>query len=69
MRVWLADAIEWWCTLVEGLDDDHLRQRIGPVAGQWDGPRAGFLLHIYTDVTHHAGEVGVLRDLWRAGLR
>ena len=70
MRAWIADAKEWYCGLVESLGDDHLNQPMGPVAGKWgDAPRAGFLVHVYTETAHHGGEVGVLRDLWRAGLR
>jgi hypothetical protein len=69
-RRWLADGVEWWCRLVEGLDDDHLQQPMGGVAGRFgEAPRAGFVIHVNNDVIHHAGEVGVLRDLWRAGKR
>lgn len=66
----LDAGIEWWCGLVEGCEDDHLRTPIGPVGGAFgDVPRAAFIVHISNDVIHHGGEVGVLRDLWRAGLR
>lgn len=70
MRVWLADASVWFCSLVAAIDDAHLGQPIGSVAGPWgDGPRAGFVCHLTNEAIHHGGEVGVLRDLWRAGLR
>jgi hypothetical protein len=70
MRVWLAGTIGWFCSLVASIDDDHLWQPIGAIAGQWgDGPRAGFVMHLSNDAIHHSAEVGVLRDLWRAGVR
>jgi hypothetical protein len=66
----LAVAIDWWSSLVESLDDDHLSQPIGAVGGPYgDGPRAGFVIHLKNEAVHHGAEVGVLRDLWRAGLR
>jgi hypothetical protein len=70
MVAWVAACIEWWCSLIGTCDDDHLSAPIGPVGGPFgDAPRAGFVLHIGNDTTHHSAEVGVLRDLWRAGLR
>jgi hypothetical protein len=70
MRAWLRQATDWWCGLLDRCTDEHLAAPMGPVAGMWgDAPRSGFLVHIYTDVDHHIGEVGVLRDLWRAGVR
>lgn len=69
-RVDLAAAIDWWSSLVERLDDDHLSQRIGPVGGGYaEVPRAGFVIHLKNEAVHHGAEVGVLRDLWRVGLR
>lgn len=70
MRAWLAAGVDWFCAVVASLDDEHLWQPMGPVAGTWgDGPRAGLVLHLSNDAIHHSAEVGVLRDLWRAGLR
>ena len=70
MVAWVVDAVDWWCDLVGSLSDEHLAMPIGPVGGAFgDAPRAGFVLHIGNDTTHHGAEVGLLRDLWRAGLR
>lgn len=70
LREALAHAVDWWSSLVEGLSDEHLSQPIGSVAGPYgDGPRAGFIVHLNNEVIHHGAEVGVLRDLWRGGLR
>ena len=70
MRSWLASAVDWFSVVVASLSDDHLWAPMGSVAGPWgDGPRAGFVLHLSNDAIHHSAEVGVLRDLWRAGLR
>jgi hypothetical protein len=30
---------------------------------------AALIVHINREVMHHGGEIGVLRDLYRAGLR
>jgi hypothetical protein len=69
-RTNLAAAIDWWSSVVERLDDDHLSTVIGPVGGGYANvPRAGFVIHLKNEAVHHGGEVGVLRDLWRAGLR
>jgi hypothetical protein len=66
----LAAAVDWWSSLVERLDDDHLWQPIGAVGGFYgEAPRAGFVIHLKNEAVHHGAEVGVLRDLWRAGLR
>jgi hypothetical protein len=70
MRLWVAASVDWFCSLVASIDDEHLWQPMGPVAGGFgDGPRAGFVMHLTNDAIHHGAEVGVLRDLWRAGLR
>lgn len=70
MRTNLAAAIDWWSSLVEGLDDAHLSAPIGAIGGPYgEAPRAGFVVHLNNEAVHHGAEVGVLRDLWRAGLR
>jgi hypothetical protein len=70
MVSWVAASVDWWCELLLSCSDEHLAAPIGPIGGPFgEAPRAGFALHIGNDTTHHGGEVGVLRDLWRAGLR
>jgi hypothetical protein len=70
MREWLAAAVDWFCSLVASIDDEHLWQPVGAVGGMFgDSPRAGLVMHLTNDAIHHSAEVGVLRDLWRAGLR
>ena len=70
VRRWLADAGSWFCSFVGSIDDEHLQQPMGAIAGQWGtSARAGFVCHLTNEAIHHGAEVGVLRDLWRAGLR
>lgn len=70
MVEWLRSAVDFWCDLVASLDDAHLAAPIGAVGGPFaEASRAAFVLHIGNDTTHHGGEVGLLRDLWRAGVR
>jgi len=70
MRAWLASSVDWFCMLVETLGDAHLAAPLGPVAGAFgNGARAGFVMHLTNEAIHHGAEVGVLRDLWAAGVR
>ncbi len=58
-----------WKAGVEAMDDAALGQRAGPAEGPFaDYPMAALVLHINREVIHHAAEVAVLRDLYRARL-
>lgn len=53
--------------LLEVTDAD-LWEPIGPVGGPYaDGTRVSWVLHSLDEVVHHGAEVGLLRDLYRAG--
>jgi uncharacterized damage-inducible protein DinB len=70
MRAWLASSVDWFCGLVAALGDAHLAEPMGAVAGAFgNSPRAGFVMHMTNEAIHHGAEVGVLRDLWAAGVR
>lgn len=48
----------------------ELRQPIGAVGGPFrEGSILGLVLHVADELTHHAAEVALLRDLYRAGYR
>jgi hypothetical protein len=56
-----------WAAALSMLSDATLRDKLGPVAGPFaDSTKAGFVLHIIDEAVHHAAEVALLRDLWRA---
>jgi hypothetical protein len=60
----------WWHDGIAALDFDALVRPLGPKGGPYaDDPMAGLVVHINREVMHHGGEIGVLRDLYRAGLR
>jgi DinB superfamily len=51
------------------ITDDDLWAKIGSIGGPFgDATRAAWVLHVLEEVTHHGAEVGLLRDLYRAGL-
>jgi hypothetical protein len=50
--------------------EDALWEAMGDIAGRWsDASRVGFVLHELDEFVHHGAEIGVLRDLYRAGGR
>ncbi len=56
-----------WVDGVRSLDDDALWREVGPTEGPWhEFPYASLILHINREFIHHAAEVCVLRDLYRA---
>jgi hypothetical protein len=63
----LEDAYARWRGALVQADDASLASRLGPIAGEYaEGTRASFVLHELDEVIHHAAEIGVLRDLYRA---
>jgi hypothetical protein len=63
----LDDAAAHWHDILRGVDDDSLLALIGPIAGEYaESTRLGFVYHELDEMIHHAAEIGVLRDLYRA---
>ena len=64
----LDRAITVWKTDLSNVTDDRLWQPMGSEAGPYAAdPVAGFVEHIHDEFIHHAAEVALLRDLYRAG--
>jgi hypothetical protein len=56
-----------WKAGVETLDEAGLARPCGPAEGPYGAePLATLILHVNREVIHHAGEVALLRDLYRA---
>ncbi|MEV0719721.1 DinB family protein [Asanoa sp. NPDC050611] len=66
----LDDAYRRWHTAITGLDAEALERPLGG-RGAWfaKDPMVALIVHVNRETMHHGGEVGVLRDLYRAGLR
>jgi hypothetical protein len=63
----LEEAHARWRAVIEVADDAILAEPIGAVGGQYgEAPKAGLLIHQLDEVIHHAAEIAVLRDLYRA---
>lgn len=66
----LGSSYRAWRDGVTTWDDEALARRIGPRGADYrDEPVAALVLHLSRETMHHGGEVGVLRDLYRAGWR
>ena len=63
----LHDVWERWRDGLAGLGDSVLLAPIGPF-GAWYArePMATLVLHVSRETIHHGGEIGLLRDLYRA---
>ena len=56
-----------WRLVLEAADDAVLSELIGPIGGPYaEAPRAGLVIHQLDEIIHHAAEIAVLRDLYRA---
>jgi hypothetical protein len=57
-----------WHDAIAALTPEQLAAPLGP-RGAWfaDQPMAELIAHVNREVMHHGGELGVLRDLYRAG--
>jgi hypothetical protein len=63
----LRHAYEWWRNGVLSLDEKALTSKLGPRGAYFaDDTMAGLVLHLNRETMHHGGEIGVLRDLYRA---
>lgn len=56
-----------WMAGLRELAPEQLDVPCGPAEGPWAAtPFAGLILHISRETIHHAAEILLLRDLWRA---
>jgi hypothetical protein len=63
----LESSYRWWVDGVLSLDEAALTGPIGPRGAFFaDQPMASLVLHLSRETMHHGGEIGVLRDLYRA---
>jgi hypothetical protein len=67
--VFLEHHYRRWHEGIAALDAAGMAAPLGPKGGPYAAdPMAGLVAHISREVMHHGGEIGVLRDLYRAGL-
>ena len=63
----LEEVYAQWRRGVASLDDADLLRPLGPRGAYFSAePMAGLVLHVHRETIHHGGEIGVLRDLYRA---
>jgi hypothetical protein len=63
----LEQAHDRWRQVLLATDDDTLGLALGPIGGQYsESSRAAFLIHMLDEIVHHAAEIGLMRDLFRA---
>jgi hypothetical protein len=68
-REFLDDAYHRWHTAIAALDADGLARPLGKRGEYFAAdPMAALIVHVNRETMHHGGEIGVLRDLYRAGL-
>ena len=65
----LSTCYREWHDHIAALSPAELERPLGPKGGFFGRePMAALIVHINREVMHHGGEIGVLRDLYRAGL-
>ncbi len=63
----LDEVYSAWITGVRALDEAGLRRPCGPAEGPFAAaPLSDMILHINRETLHHAAEIALLRDLYRA---
>jgi hypothetical protein len=63
----LEECYREWHDNIAALDDEGLARPLGRKGGFFaKEPMAALIVHINREVMHHGGEIGVLRDLYRA---
>lgn len=66
----LESAYQTWMSMIRALDDEALRRPLGAKGGPYAAdPMIALIVHVSRETMHHGGEIGVLRDLYRAGVR
>jgi len=62
----LDAAYAWWSSLLHAVTDEQLREKLGPVGGEYaEATKASFVLHQLDEVIHHGAELALMRDLYR----
>jgi DinB family protein len=63
----LDSSYRWWRDGVLALDEKAFTAPLGPRGAYFaEHPMADLVLHLNRETMHHGGEIGVLRDLYRA---
>jgi hypothetical protein len=63
----LDEAWDRWKAALDATDEASLATELGPIGEQYaEETRTAFVLHQLDEAIHHAAEIGVLRDLYRA---
>nr|WP_229836972.1 DinB family protein [Dactylosporangium sucinum] len=63
----LEDAYRQWHGHISTLGETAMRTPLGPKGAYFSAePMAALIVHINRETMHHGGEIGVLRDLYRA---
>jgi len=63
----LHDSYRRWHDRIAALDDVAMRTPLGPKGAYFSAePMAALIMHVNRETMHHGGEIGVLRDLYRA---
>jgi hypothetical protein len=63
----IDDRYQRWHETIVKLDEHDAEVLLGEAGGPFGAePVGGLILHINREVMHHGGEIGVLRDLYRA---
>lgn len=63
----LSRTHKQWRDGVTGMNEETLLAPVGPAEGAYaDRPFATLVLHLNREIMHHGGEIGLLRDLYRA---
>jgi hypothetical protein len=66
----LAEHYDAWRGGLAGLDENGWDAPLGPSWGPFaEANTVDLALHVLDEMVHHGAEVGVLRDLWSAGMR
>jgi hypothetical protein len=66
----LEDSYRLWHDAIAVLDEATLREPLGSRGGPYaQDSMAALIVHLNREAMHHGGEIGVLRDLYRAGVR
>jgi hypothetical protein len=66
---YLEDSYAEWLAGAQAMDDAKMAEAVGDKEGYPEAPYAALVMHLNREAIHHGGEIGVLRDLYRAGLR
>jgi hypothetical protein len=70
IQAFLTDHYRLWMDALLGLPEVAWARPLGPAFGLYaEANTFDLALHVLDELVHHAAEVGVLRDLWAAGLR